>query len=217
MSDSELFREVDEDYRRERMIAFWRRWGSAVFALVLLVCAAAAAGSYLYAQRQARKTAQTADLEFMLSTVKPGAEGASAAALDAFVGKAGSGEATLALFAEAGLKTRTGDLAGAAQIYHRIADGPDTEADLRDLAIVRLGYLTADEQNPEPMIPRLETVAGRNGPYRFGAREAIALLTARAGQRESAAKMFADLARDPGAPPDLAGRARALADLNRGK
>jgi hypothetical protein len=29
--------------------------------------------------------------------------------------------------------------------------------------------------------------------------------------------MFADLARDPGAPPDLAGRARALADLNRGK
>ena len=83
--------------------------------------------------------------------------------------------------------------------------------------MVRLGYIAVDEANPEPLIPRLQTIAAKDSPWRFSAKEAIALLTARAGQRESAAKMFSDLAQDVGAPPDMAGRARALAELYRGK
>ena len=88
---------------------------------------------------------------------------------------------------------------------------------MKDLAVVRLGYIAADAATPEPLIPRLQAIAAKDGPWRYSAREAIALLTARAGQREAAAKMFSDLAQSPGAPPDLAGRARALADLYRGK
>jgi hypothetical protein len=217
MSDSDVFREVDEDYRHERMIAFWRRHGVTVLALVLAVLAAVAGANYLYMQAQARKAAQTTDLELLLANLKPGAEIASADELAAYAAKASPAQATLALFAEASLRQRAGDNAGTARVYHQIADGSAAKADLRDLAIVRLGYFSADQQNPEPMIPRLETIARGNGPWRFSAREAIGLLTARSGQRESAAKMFSDLAGDPGTPPDMAGRARALAELYRGK
>ena len=37
MSDSEVFLEVDEDYRRERMIAFWKRYGTAFLAAAVVV------------------------------------------------------------------------------------------------------------------------------------------------------------------------------------
>jgi hypothetical protein len=91
------------------------------------------------------------------------------------------------------------------------------DQDDRDLAVVRLGYLTVDAESPEPLIPKLQEIAAKPGPWRAGAREAIALLTARAGQREAAAKLFTDLANDHDTPSDMADRARALADLYRGK
>jgi hypothetical protein len=217
MSDLEVFREVDEDYRRDRMIAFWRRYGVAVAVAVIVALAVAAAGNYFYLRAQAEKEIQTAEFESLLSSIKPGSEQEAIAALAAYAAKANSAQATLALFTEASLRQRAGALTAAAQVYHQIADGNQASDDLRDLAVVRLGYLAVDAPTPEPLIPRLQAIADKDGPWRYSAREAAALLTARAGQRESAAKMFSDLAQDPAAPSDLAGRARALADLYRGK
>jgi len=217
MSDLEVFREVDEDYRRDRMLAFWRRYGVAVFAAAVLVMAAASGLNYWNMRAQAQKEAETAEFEALLAGIQPGNEQQSVAALADYATRAKPAEATLAMFTEASLRQRSGNSAAAAQVYHQIADGTQASADLRDLAVVRLGYLAADAATPEPLIPRLQAIADGAGPWRFSAREAIALLTARAGQRESAAKMFSDLALDPGAPIDLAGRARALAELYRGK
>jgi hypothetical protein len=217
MSDLEVFREVDEDYRRERMVAFWRRYGAAVVFAVALVVAGVAAFNYYQARVHARQAAQTTEFESLLSGVAPGNEAISADALAAYAAKASPAQATLALFAEAALRQQANNLVGASQIYHQIADGSAADALLRDLAVVRLGYLAVDEPNPEPLIPRLQEIAAKDSPWRYDAREAIALLTAKSGQKDAAAKMLTDLARDPGAPPELAGRARALAELYSGK
>jgi hypothetical protein len=217
MSDSEVFREVDEDYRRDQMIAFWRRYGVAVAALAVLTMAAALAFNVFTARAQQRKEAETAQFEALLSGIQAGSEQESIAALAAYAANAKPVQATLAMLTEAALRQRAGNDTAAAQVYHQIADGDEASQDLKDLAIVRLGYIAADATTPEPLIPRLQAIAGKDSPWRYSAREAIALLTARAGQREAAAKMFSDLALSPGAPPDLAGRARALADLYRGK
>jgi hypothetical protein len=217
MSDSNVFREVDEEYRQERMLAFWRRYGVFIFAAVLLAAAGAAGVNYMMARAEAQKAAETTAFENLLSGVTAGNEAKSADALIAYAATVRPALATLARLSAAALRQRAGDLDGAAKIYHEVADGTGASQDLRDLAIVRLGYLAADQAKPEPLIPRLQTLAVDGNPWRYSAREAIALLTERAGQRESAAKMFYDLARDPGAPSDLAGRARALADLYSGK
>ena len=217
MSDLEVFREVDEDYRRDRMIAFWRRYGTLVLGAAVVAVAIAAGASYLNARAQQGKEAETARFEALLSGIGPGNEQESIAALAQYAANAKPAQATLAMFTEAALRQRAGNDTAAAQVYHQIADGTQASADMRDLAVVRLGYLAADSASPEPLIPRLQTIADKNSPWRFSAREAIALLTAHAGQSESAAKMLSDLAQDPAAPPDLAGRARALAELYRGK
>jgi hypothetical protein len=217
MSDSELFREVDEDYRRERVVAFWRSYGAIIALTIALAVAAAAAYNYFHARSQARNAAETTEFEALLSGVHPGAEAASADALAAFAAQATPAQATLALLTEASLRQRAGNLVGASQIYHEIADGSSADPLLRDLAVVRLGYVASDEAKPEPLIPRLQEIAAKDSPWRYDAREAIGLLTARAGQRDQAAKMFSDLAADPGAPPDMVGRAHALAELYSGK
>jgi len=217
MSDAEIFREVDEDYRRERMIAFWRRYGSAVLAFMIVAMLASAAFNYYVRVENQKKAEQTQKFEALLSGIEPKSEADSIVALSNYAAQANPAQATLALFTEAALRLRTGNLFAAAQVYHQIADGNDASQDLKDLAVVRLGYLATDEPKPEPLIPRLEAIVAKNSPWRYSAREAIALLKARAGDRDGAAKLLSDLARDTGAPPDLAGRARALADLYRGK
>jgi hypothetical protein len=217
MSDSEVFREVDEDYRRDQMIAFWRRYGTAVAAAAVAVMIVALGINYYLQRQEMAKEAETARFEALLSGIQPGGEQEAIQKLANYAATATPVEATLAMLTEASLRQRTGNLTAAAQVYHQIADGDQASQDMKDLAVVRLGYIAVDTDKPEPLIPRLQAIADKASPWRYSAREAIALLTAKAGQREQAAKMFADLAQTPGAPTDLAERARALADLYRGK
>ena len=215
MSDTEVFREVDEDYRRDRMIAFWRRHGWLVMVFVGLSLAAAAGLQYLHQRNQAEQAAQTTTLDQLINLATPGNELRAADALAAFAAKADKGHAILARLTEASLRQRMGNLGGASALYHAIADDGSVEQNMRDLAIVRLGYIAVDQPNPEPLIPRLAPIASKDSPWRYSAKEAMALLTARAGQKASAATQFSEIAQDPGAPPDLAQRARDLADFYR--
>ena len=217
MSDSEVFREVDEDYRRDRMMAFWRRYGTTVAAAAVVVAIVALGVNYYLQRQQMEKEAETARFEALLSGIQPGNEQEAIQKLANYAASAKPTQATLAMLTEASLRQRTGNITAAAQVYHQIADGDQASQDLKDLAVVRLGYIAADSDKPEPLIPRLQAIADKAGPWRYSAKEAIGLLTAKAGQREQAAKMFADLGQAPGAPLDLAQRARALADLYRGK
>ena len=217
MSDSEVYREDDEDYRRDQMIAFWRRYGTAVAAAAVVVAIVALGINYYFQRQQAEKEAETARFEATLSGIQPGGEQEAIQKLANYAAGAKPMQATLAMLTEASLRQRSGNTVAAAQVYHQIADGDQAPQDLKDLAVVRLGYIAVDSETPEPLLPRLPAIADKASPWRYSAREAIALLTAKAGQREQAAKMFSDLAQAPGAPTDMAKRAGALAELYRGK
>jgi len=123
MSDSEVFREVDEDYRRERMMAFWKRYGTAFLAAAVLVMLAASGFNYMTARAEQRKEADTAQFEALLSGIQTGSEQESIAALAAYAATAKPVEATLAMLTEASLRQRGGNITAAAQVYHQIADG----------------------------------------------------------------------------------------------
>jgi len=218
MSDTDVFREVDEDYRRERMVVFWRRYGALVIAFAVVAMIAAGVIDYMHRRAQAEQAAATAEFGALIAAAsEKGDMGKAAEALASYAAKSDTAHATLARMVEASLRQRAGDLDAAARLYHQVADDSAASADLRDLAVVRLGYIAVDQPKPEPLIARLGPIAGKDSPWRYSAKEAIALLTARAGPAESAAAILNEPALDPGAPPDLAERARALAELYRGK
>lgn len=218
MSDADVFREVDEDYRRERMIAFWRRYGTAFLALAVVAMIASFGYNYYVSREVARKMAETETFEQLLSNIKPGNEAEAVIALSTYAASAKPAQATLAHFAEAAIRQHMGNDTAAAQVYHQIADGDQASPEMKDLAVVRLGYISVDAAKPEEALaPRLEAIAAKNSPWRYSAREVLALLKAKDGKRDDAAKMLSSLTEDPGAPPDLAQRARSLAELYRGK
>jgi hypothetical protein len=219
---ADIFREVEEDLRRDRLEQIWKRYG------VLLVAAAAAiliatVGYELYRnwqQNQAEeRTAKLLAAQQIArqdagkpEDVQAKARTEAADALGAFASQAGtSGQAVLARFYEAGLRARQGDKDAAVRIYTGIAAQSGVEPALRDLATLLAVLHQVDTGDPAQLQSQLAALTGDASPWRFTARELSAALALRAGDREKARGLYAQLADDPATPSGLRTRAAELA------
>src|SRR3954463_12883977 len=146
---SDIFREVDEDLRRDRLEMIWKRYGAAIVGAVLIIVAGTA-GFVAWRNHQRAEaeteTAQLADaLRLAGNSAGQGNNGgnntngdpkAAADALSAFAGQSGMGPGTLARFFEAGLRAREGDNATAVKIYDELPQSAKLEPAYRDLATI---------------------------------------------------------------------------------
>lgn len=211
---SDIFREVDEDLRREQFVRLWKRHGGIIVAAVLAIVLVTA-GTVAW-QRWQHSTAQaeTAELFTALEQVEgDGGEGSGVAAavdtLAALAADAGAGRDVVARFYEAALLAQEGDRDAAVRIYEAIA--ADAGPVYRDLAVL-LGVLNqVGEGDPADLRARLAPLTGEESPWRHSARELDALLALRAGDRDAAADLFARLAEDATAPQGVRSRATELA------
>jgi hypothetical protein len=219
-ADDSLIREVDEDLRRERLAQLWKRYGSwlisAAVALVLVVAGFEGWRSY---QRSAR---EAAGRDFQQAEQR--LEGDRAAAAEGFAAVARDGTAGYALLArlrEAEARAVLGDAAAARQIYGAIAASAD-DAIGRDLStlldvmtvLARPDSVIAD---PQALSARLEPLSHADGPWRFSAREMMAMLALEAGDPVKARELLDALRTDGSAPGDLRARADEMVQqLNKG-
>lgn len=221
MSD-DIFREVDEELRRDRLEKLWRRHGWIVVVVVVAIIAGTAGWVAWQRWQESRKIALTTELVTTLeraeAAVGPGGgQGGDAAkavadALALFADKAGSGQSTIARFHEAGLRARQGDREAALRLYDALATGNGLPM-YRDLATV-LGVLhRMDGGDPVQLQGRLAPLTADGNPWRFTARELTALLSVQGGDRARARDLFQKLADDPAAPSGVRGRAAELAAL----
>jgi hypothetical protein len=77
----------------------------------------------------------------------------------------------------------------------------------RDLAIVRSSLLTAETAKFEETKAQLEPIAKGTGPWRVLALEMLAYASWRAGKKDEALKMYAEVQTSPGAPDGTKRRA----------
>ena len=205
---SDIFREVDEDVRRERLVEFGKRYGSwiaaALIALVLGTAGWVAWGNWKQAQRAER----TEQLAAALDLAQAENDKAAIEALNKLEGR-DTGPAMLARFYEAGLKAENKDLAGAVAIYNQLA-ASDIPPAYRELAALLSVLHQMDSAEPGPLIERLAPLTAANNPWRHTARERTAVLLGRQGNKEAARKMLDELAEDEAAPAAVRGRAREL-------
>ena len=110
---SDIFKEVEEDVRRERYVKLWKDYGKYVIAGALAIVLGTAAGvgwrDYKSSQREGDSTAFLQAVE--LDRAEAHAEAAQAFAT--LARSAGSGYVTLALFHQAAALVVAGDLTGA--------------------------------------------------------------------------------------------------------
>jgi hypothetical protein len=212
MSDTQFIREIDEELRRERLTKLWERYGHyAVGAAVLVVAATAGwRGWEWYQLREGAKAGARFEAALALAE-----SGKPADAEQEFV--ALSKEATWGyrLLSRMRLAAETGarDAAAGAAAYDAIAADGSVDAAVRDMARLRAAMLLVDSAQVAEIASRLEPLTVLSSPFRFSARETLALARYRAGEREAARTMFAALAVDGETPPALRNRAEVMQAL----
>ncbi|MBV8507974.1 MAG: tetratricopeptide repeat protein, partial [Alphaproteobacteria bacterium] len=130
---SDIFREIDEELRRDNLLKLWSRYGRYIVALAVLVLVVAG-GIVAWRDHQlSERRAQSMRYSSALSLVREGKD-AEAAKVFALVAQEGGGYSTLASFEEAELLAKSGDHKGAVAAYDRIAAKAGIDPIFRELA-----------------------------------------------------------------------------------
>lgn len=212
MSDTQFIREIDEDLRRDRLLKLWERYGIYAIAVAFLVVAATAGwrGWEWYQTREGVKAGSRFEAALVLAE-----SGKHAEAEQEFAAIAKDANWGYRLLSRMRLAAETGarDAAAGAVAYDAIAADGSIDAAIRDVARLRAAFLLLDTAQAAEIASRVEPLMVPTSPFRFSARETLALARYKAGEREAARAMFAELVVDPETPPALRNRAEVMQAL----
>ncbi|MFV2092699.1 MAG: tetratricopeptide repeat protein, partial [Hyphomicrobiales bacterium] len=210
---SDIFREIDEELRQERLTKLWKLYGSyvigGVVALVLAI------GGYKFYVSYELSRAGEAGAQFAQAT-KLISEGKYAQAESILAALSQNGYASypiLARLQQAGALAAEKRLDDAVAVYDQIAQ--DTGADImfRDLAKVRAAIILVDSASPEEISRRMDPLITSQGIWHHTARELVALSTYRAADYKAADKLYGEILADVGTPARLRARAEMMRAL----
>ena len=188
---ADIFNEVDEEVRRERLHRLWERYSLLIIAAAVLIVAAV--GGWRGYQWLAAKKAAEAGTRFE-SAVALSDQGKHAEAEAAFAKVAAEAPAGYRALARlrAAAEVAAGDPKQAVKAYDEIAADGSLGQTLQDLAAVRAGMLLVDTAPLSEMRQRLEPLTEPGRTFRHTARELLALSAWR-NHDATTAKHFIDM------------------------
>jgi hypothetical protein len=208
---SDIFREVEEDVRRERYAQLWKRYGDYIIAAIALVILAAAGFQlWRYYEHKARMKASQ-EYAAAQSLLQANRADQAATAFAKLADSAPGGYAAVARLQNADALMESGNKKEAVALYKRIAAGDDPL--LAAVARIREAWAIVDKTPRLQMETLLAPLTDPTSPWRFMAREILAYSDYHAGKMAAAEKQFAGLAKDDKAPIGVRQRANAMASF----
>ena len=209
---ADIFHEVDEEVRRERLQKLWDRYSIYIIALAVLIVAGIG-GWRGYEYWQAKQAAAAgAAYESALSLSEAGKHAEAEAAFAKIAAEAPAGYRTLARLRAAAELAQT-KRPDAVKAYDEIAADTSLGTTLQDLAAVRAGMLMVDSAPLSDMRRRLDPVAEPGHTFRHSARELLALSAWRNHDFTAARRYIDMIASDGETPPGTRARADVLSAL----
>jgi hypothetical protein len=207
---SDIFREIDEELRRDNLRKLWSRYGRYVIAAAVLVVVVAGAivawRDYQLSERRAQSTRYASALAFAREDKE-----ADAVKILGAIAQEGGGYAVVASFEEAALLAKSGDRRAAIAIYDRIAAASDLDSSLRELAVLLSIMQGMPESDPHSTIERLASLTASGNSWRPTALELTAIARFGSGDKSGALDLYKSLADDPTASAGLRARAAEMA------
>jgi hypothetical protein len=207
---SDIFREIDEELRRDNLLKLWSRYGhyvvAAAVAVLLVAGGVAAWRNHQLSERRAEATRYAG----ALNLGQAGKLG-DATKVFAAIAEEGGGYALLASFEEAELLAKSGNRKAVIALYDRIAAAPGTEPEFRSLAVLLSVMRGMRNGDSHAAIARLAPLTGVGDPWRPTALELTAIARLEAGDKKGALDLYKDLADDLTAPQSLRARAAEMA------
>jgi hypothetical protein len=209
---SDIFREVDEEVRRERLEQLWKRYGNVIIAGAVVILAGIG-GWRGYEYWEQRKAAEAgAAFEAASTLADDGKHSEAEAAFAKLATEGTTGYRILARFREAaqlGLR----DPKAAAVAYDALAADASLGRPMQDLAAVRAGLTLVDSAPYEELRTRLEPLTAADRPFRHSARELLALAAWRGGDGAAARRWIDAVVTDPETPAGIRNRVDVLMAL----
>ncbi|KQT51809.1 hypothetical protein ASG47_02695 [Devosia sp. Leaf420] len=196
MAEDNIFREVDEELRSDRMRALWRRIAPFVIGAAVAIVAIVAVneGWAWYSNSKSAQSSQ--ELYAALDSANKDDLPAAQAELDTLAANGSGGYPVLAEFAKASLLAKSGDSAGAVAAYDTLAND-QSNVRLRELALLQAASILVDTGTLADVETRVGSIATDDNPMRRVARELIGLAQFKAGDNEAAKASFEAVLNDP--------------------
>ena len=213
MSDDSLFREVDEEFRRDQALKLWNRYGNYVVAVALAVVIGVAGFKGWEYWRTWRAETAGAAYHHGLSHLEQDRTQEAQTVFADLADDGQKGYATLARLQLAGILAEQGQTAQAVDAYDAVANDSSGPRAFRELARVRAGYLLAETESPEALQQRLAVLDRPDSPWRNAVREILATAHYRTGNLVEADRLMNEVLVDPEAPQNMRQRAQMMVQL----
>ncbi len=136
---SDIFREIDEELRRDNLLKLWSRYGRYVIAVAVVALIIAGGVAAWQAHQLSERRAQSARYAGAMALARAG-KAADAATVFASIAREGGGYSILASFEDAAALAKAGDHKGAVAIYDSIADASSVDPAFRRSRAAAFGH-----------------------------------------------------------------------------
>ncbi len=214
MVDGDIFREVEEELKREQFSRLWDKYGYLVVGAAIAIIALVA--GYKYWNYQQQQQAELYGSKFMQAlelAETPDNRDKAGRELAEIANNGPRGYAMLAQMREAALKASGGKLAEAVAEYDKLAGSTATDPVFRDFARIQAAMLRVDKADEAEMQDRLGKLADGSSSWRHSARELLGLSAYRAGKLRVAENYYNQLLGDRTTPGGIRQRAEVMLAL----
>lgn len=205
-----FIREVDDEYRRERMGALWARWGRWLIVGIGVLLIAVAGLLYWRDARVKATEARGARFGQALAELRAGQTEKAAPTLTELAGAREPGYRALARLAQAAVLVEKRDEAGALRLLDAIVADGDAAQPFRDLALLKATGLRFDTLAPGEVVARLRPLAQPGNPWFGSAAELTALAYLKDGKPALARPLLDAVVKDVTVPVSIRGRVQQL-------
>lgn len=204
---ADIFNEVDEDLRREKLEQLWKKTAPYIISGVILFVGGVGGKVYWDQYTETSRIEQSERYQSALEVLGTGQE---SAALQAFnnIGQDGKyGYDLLADLQAASLLVQDGRVDESLSAYDVIAGNSDYQQEFRDFAALMAAMVVLDQTRYDEAAVRLAPLADGEGPWVFTAQELTGLMALEQENWELAEEMFRGLSLNLEAPTELQTRA----------
>lgn len=213
MVDDHIFREVEEELRRERFANLWKRFGTVIIGAIVGVVVVILGILWWQDRQVANRQAAGDTFIEALKLASTGKEDEANAKLETLAEDSTDGYELLARLHLAAKKAAVGQTAEAELLYKKIVVDASADSILRDYAKLNLALLRLDGATHEETLNALKGFIEPGGAWRSTALEVVALAAMKEGKFEQAQERFTEIVSDSATPSALRRRAQIMLDV----
>lgn len=207
---SDIFQEVDEEVRSDRLKQFWRAYGSYVIATAVVIVLVTSGRVIWKNYTESRAERESESFASAVALETSGKTDEAIAAYNDLSQNASTGVAVLARLRAAATLLSAGKEDEAIAAYDALSADTSADREIRDLGALNAASLMMNRDPSDDVRMRLEKLAVDDGAWKYSAKELLGLMSFRQGDLVNARVLFMALAENPETPNNIRSRVSAF-------